>query len=272
MQTNGIKFASMVLKRERDNPRFGFLLPWSPLHPVYRARATAALSPAQASELFPEAHVAGGSDAAGGLQASEAGDANEPLQAQPAPAAAEQASEPAAECKTAAAPPDGASDTSNGTAALSGGGTEPREPSAAQQEADLDAFSAAVAEIDDADTLPPGTEAPALPCNALAVTGMGPTEATQEPAPASVSGGPIVDAATDAGQQQAAADATLADGPKVASLAANPPMVPGLRVRRAWDQRPEDLQPATGARRQAYTAIVCSFSSAGQQAVRIRRS
>ena len=54
-------------------------------------------------------------------------------------------------------------------------------------------------------------------------------------------------AATEAGQQQAATDATVAIAPKVAGLAANPPVVPGLRVRRGWDQRPEDLQPATGA-------------------------
>ena len=255
MQTNGVKFASMVLKRERDNPRFGFLLPWSPLHPVYRACATAALSPAQVSELFPEADVAGRSDAADGLQAPEAGVSNEQLHAQLAPAAPGQVSNPAAEGKTADAPPDGSAAAGHGTVESVGDGIQPKLPSAAQQEADLDAFSAAVAEIDDADTVPPGTEAPALPGNAqahadsaaAAVAGEQPTESNPVPALASVSGGPTLDAVTAAEQQQADADATDADGPKVTGLAVNPPMVPGLRVRRAWDQRPEDLRPATGA-------------------------
>ena len=102
VQTNGVRFASMVLKRERDNPRFGFLLPWSPLHPVYRARAAAALSPAQLTELFSEATVAGNSDAAKGVQAPEAGDSHEQPQAQLAPAAAEQISKQAAQGQTAA--------------------------------------------------------------------------------------------------------------------------------------------------------------------------
>ena len=263
-QTNGVKFASMVLKRERGNPRFGFLLPWSPLHPIYRARATAALSPAHASELFPEAAVAGRSDAAGWPQAPEAGIPSEQLEAQPAPAEVVLASEQAAESDTAEPPPDGAANASNGTGGSAGDGTEPRERSAAQQEADLDAFSAAVAEIDEADVAPPGTEAPASledasACAdgaAAAVTGEQPgAEAVVAPAPASVSESLTCGAATEAGQLLAATDATVVDAPKVAGLAANPPMVPGLRVRRAWDQRPEDLQPATGARRQEDVAL-----------------
>ena len=249
----------MVLKRERTNPRFGFLLPWSPLHPVYRARAAAALSPARFSELFSEAAVAGNTGAMPALQAAEAGVSHGQLLPQPSSAAAEQESEQSAEGMTAAALPDDAALRGDRTGKAARDGALPREPSAAQQQADLDAFSAAVAEIDDADTVPPGTEAQPASADAsagedaaAAVAGKQPdAEDVEARAHAPVSGSSVGAAAAESGQRQAAENATASAVPKLAGLAANPPVVAGLRVRRAWDQRPEDLQPATGAGRRA---------------------
>lgn len=45
-------FAATVRQREKDNPRFGFLLPWNALHSLYRARAAAVLGTNLAAQLF----------------------------------------------------------------------------------------------------------------------------------------------------------------------------------------------------------------------------
>lgn len=51
-QKNGVVFAATVRQREKDNPRFGFLLPWNPLHSLYRERAAAVLGTNLATQLF----------------------------------------------------------------------------------------------------------------------------------------------------------------------------------------------------------------------------
>ncbi len=237
-QTNGVDFASMVLKRERANPRFAFLLPWNPLHPVYRARAAAALTPAQTAQLFPK-HSA---------------------HAEQTPAAEDPAALPNHKSKAIASPEHAqqlASAVEAGNAVEHGAtGSTPSEvpglgPSAAQQQADLDAFSAAVAELDDDDTVAPGTEAPVAANDGTDSAAEGEiARATEEPGTEAAATSPCPDGVEKVnsaeGVAQTGIGASGVAASTIAGLAANPPVVKGLRVRRAWDQRPEDLQPLAG--------------------------
>ena len=242
-QTNGVEFASMVLKRERSNPRFAFLLPWNALHPVYRARAAAALTPGQSAELFPD-QTAPAAEAPGTLGA------NQP-KAAPAHPSAQEAAKPGDDIAADPVPRESA-----GAA-----------PSAAQQQADLDAFSAAVAELEVEDTVAPGTEMPLTDEDGVTGSAAAPKALTaEEPPPEEEEAAGLLP--NTSGTQAAASGAAAAAQPAVAAssagtgtmagLAANPPVVKGLRVRRAWDQRPEDLQPASGARRRTCNGFLCA--------------
>ena len=229
----------MVLKRERANPRFAFLLPWNPLHPVYRARAAAALTPAQQVALFPTHSAPAEQSPAAQDPAAQLDDGSKAIDSP------ERAQQRLTEVEPADRAEDGAPSPSPSGASGTG-------PSASQQQADLDAFSTAVAELDDDDTVAPGTEAPLREGNGTDSSAAGElARATKKPGTeaAATSPGPggVELAGSAVGAAQPGVGASSAAGVTIAGLAANPPVVKGLRVRRAWDQRPEHLQPDAGA-------------------------
>lgn len=119
----------MVRQREKDNPRFGFLLPWNALHSLYRQRAAAVLGATLAAELF-----------------NSGPSASTPAAGPPAipPGVAAASSAPATAVDNAPAAEETRAENT------AGGESSARQPvinsPGADQEADLEALSSAAAE------------------------------------------------------------------------------------------------------------------------------